>query len=146
MEYVQTQYTTAMKRYRAKGRTSRLLTTWAALVRSMKPMMEASDVSLKRTMNWVTSEGIMFLRAWGRITNTMVWVPVRPTAVAASACPRGTDWTPARTISPRYAASKITKAVRATQNSGMGRRNTMGTTNHIQKITMTRGTPRKNST
>jgi hypothetical protein len=34
----------------------------------MKPMMEASEVSLKRTMNWVTSEGIMFLSAWGRTT------------------------------------------------------------------------------
>jgi hypothetical protein len=28
----------------------------------------------------------------------------------------------------------------------MGRRSTIGTTNHIQKMTMTSGTPRKNST
>jgi hypothetical protein len=37
----------------------------------MNPMIEASEVSLKSTMNWVTSDGIMFLSAWGRITNRM---------------------------------------------------------------------------
>ena len=64
----------------------------------------------------------------------------------ASTWPRGTDWMPARTISPRYAASKITKAVSATPNSGMDVLSTIGMMNHIQKITMTSGTPRKNST
>jgi hypothetical protein len=76
----------------------------------------------------------------------MVAAPVSPTAVAASTWPRGTDWTPARTISPRYAASKTTKAVRATANSGIDRPRSCGMMNHIQKITMTSGTPRKNST
>jgi hypothetical protein len=66
--------------------------------------------------------------------------------VAASTWPRGTDWTPARTISPRYAASKITKAVSATPNSGILIRRTTGMTIQIQKITMTSGMPRKNST
>ena len=78
-----------------------MFTTCAALVRSMKPMMEASEVSLKSTMNWVTSDGIMFLSAWGRITRRMACAPLSPSAVAASTWPRGTDWMPARTISPR---------------------------------------------
>jgi len=64
-------------------------------------MMEASEVSLKSTMNWVTSDGIMFLSACGSTTWRMVWAEESPTAVAASTWPRGTDWTPARTISAR---------------------------------------------
>ena len=74
------------------------------------------------------------------------WCAVIPSAVAASTWPRGTDCTPARTISPKYAASKITNAVRATPYSGMGSRSSCGMMNQIQKITMTSGTPRKNST
>ncbi len=97
-------------------------------------------------MNWVTSEGIMFFSACGRITKRMPCAPERPSAVAASTCPRGTDWMPARTISPRYAASKITNAASATPNSGIVVLSTIGMMNHIQKITMTSGTPRKNST
>jgi hypothetical protein len=31
-------------------------------------MIEASEVSLNSTIIWVTSEGTMFLSAWGRIT------------------------------------------------------------------------------
>ena len=64
-------------------------------------MIDASEVSLNSTMNCVTSDGIMFLSACGSTTWTMVCVPVSPTAVAASTCPRATDCTPARTISPR---------------------------------------------
>ena len=66
--------------------------------------------------------------------------------MAASTWPRGTDWMPARTISPKYAASNTTNAVSATPYSGIGSRKIWGTMNQIQKITMTRGTPRKNST
>ncbi len=40
-------------------------------------MMEASDVSLKRTMNWVTREGMMFRMAWGRMTWHIVWMIVQ---------------------------------------------------------------------
>src|SRR5262249_29257437 len=112
----------------------------------MNPMIDASDVSLNSTMNCVTSDGIMLRSACGSTTKRMLCVPESPTAVAASTWPRGTDWMPARTISPRYAASKITNAVSATPNSGMLVLRTMGMMNHIQKITMTSGTPRKNST
>ena len=45
---MQIQYTTAMKRYISKGRISRWLTVWAALVRSIIAMFEAREVSLNR--------------------------------------------------------------------------------------------------
>ena len=64
-------------------------------------MMEASEVSMKSTMIWVTSEGIMLRSAWGSTTKRMVWAPREAHPVAASTWPRGTDWIPARTISPK---------------------------------------------
>jgi hypothetical protein len=54
MLYVKIQYTTAIKRYISKGRSSRSLTIWAAFVRSIIPMIDASEVSLNRMINWVT--------------------------------------------------------------------------------------------
>src|SRR5438094_928327 len=41
----------------------------------------------------------MLRNAWGRITWRITWARVSPVAVAASIWPRGTDCTPARTIS-----------------------------------------------
>src|SRR5262245_24802569 len=131
-----------MNRYSSKGRISRWLTVWAALVTSMYPMIEASDVSLTRMMNCVTSDGSMFRTACGRMTARIV-VPYRsPVASAASTCPRGTDWMPARMISPRYAASNTTNATRATQYWGSDTPVAMGMKNQNQKTTITSGTPR----
>src|SRR5438445_5529644 len=73
-------------------------------------MIEASEVSLKSTIICVTSDGTMLRIACGSTTNRIDCARVRPSAVAASTWPRGTDWMPARTISPKYAASKMTKA------------------------------------
>src|SRR5581483_726026 len=53
---------------------------------------------------------------------------------------------PERTISARYAASKTTKAVSATVYSGSAVPMSAGIMNQNQKITITSGTPRKNST
>ena len=63
-------------------------------------MITVRDVSLKRLMNCPTRDGIMFFTAWGMTMNRIVWTAESPTARAASVCPRGTDWMPARTISP----------------------------------------------
>ncbi len=42
----------------------------------------------------------MFFTACGRTMKRMVCRADSPTARAASVCPRGIDWMPARTISP----------------------------------------------
>ena len=49
---------------------------------------------------------------------------------------------PARMISPRYAASKTTKATRATQYCGSGTPVAIGMKNQNQNTTITSGTPR----
>ena len=66
-------------------------------------MIEASEVSLKSTIIWVTSDGTMLRERLGqhrRRRMVMVARHARP-RVAASTWPRGTDCTPARTISPK---------------------------------------------
>ena len=64
-------------------------------------MIDASEVSFTRMMNCVTSDGSMFRTAWGRTTWRIVAAYGSPVASAASTWPRGTDWMPARMISPR---------------------------------------------
>src|SRR5438046_269718 len=59
-------------------------------------MIEASEVSLKSTIICVTSDGTMLRIACGSTTNRIDCARVRPSAVAASTWPRGTDWRPAR--------------------------------------------------
>ena len=68
---------------------------------SMTPTAASSDVSLYSKMNSLVSVGITFRNVCGMMIDTMVWVALMPSERAASDCPLGMDWIPARKISHR---------------------------------------------
>ena len=51
-------------------------------------------------MNSLPIGGKMTLTVWGRMIRQRAWVLDMPRASAASICPLGMDWMPARNISP----------------------------------------------
>ena len=75
------------------------MATSATASTSKKPTTLSSDVSLNRLMNWPTIAGITARSAWGSTTRRITPNGARPMACAASTWPRGTAWSPPRTIS-----------------------------------------------
>jgi len=69
-------------------------------------------VSLSTTTNCETSTGSIEVMACGSRTDRMVWPQLKPSAEAASLCPRGSEPTPDRTISaitaPLYKVRPVT--------------------------------------
>ncbi|MNN80101.1 hypothetical protein D3C81_1968020 [compost metagenome] len=73
-------------------------------MRSIPLTTARMDEFFTRFKNWLPMEGVAILMAWGKITWNMVWLYVRPVARAASLCPLGMDWIPARIHSAIKAA------------------------------------------
>jgi len=71
--------------------------------RSDTARMDTSEESLSRAMNSLPMGGRMTLTACGMMIWDMAWAWVMPRERAASICPLGMDWIPARKISPMYA-------------------------------------------
>ena len=64
-------------------------------------MTDTSEVSLMRAMKSLPTAGMTILKACGRTMRRCVCQPLRPIAQAASFCPLGTAWMPARNTSVR---------------------------------------------
>ena len=66
---------------------------------SVKPMMNITEVSLMLMMKLLPIWGMMFRKAWGRMTLVMVCTWVMPMALAPSVWPGSMDRMPPRTDS-----------------------------------------------
>ena len=83
---------------------------------------ETSEESLSIEMNSFPIAGRTTFTVWGRMTWMNVCVLVIPSAVAASLCPFGMAWMPARTISPMYAPKQMDRAMIAAIMPSMWRK------------------------
>ena len=68
---------------------------------SMTPTAASIEVSLYSRMNSLVMVGITRRTVWGMMTKIIVCAPFMPSERAASFCPAGMDWMPARKISQR---------------------------------------------
>ena len=66
---------------------------------SAMPAMKSSEVSLMMMTNSLVSGGVMIRKACGSTTEIIVQVGLMPSDFAASTCPFGTAWMPARMVS-----------------------------------------------
>ena len=71
--------------------------------KSLKPMMNMTEVSLTLMIKLLPICGMMLRRACGSTTLSMVCTCVMPMAFAPSVCPRSTERMPPRTDSAMYA-------------------------------------------
>ena len=107
-------------------------------------MYTPSAVSFSATTHWLMMAGSMIFTACGISTRFITWVLRRPMAYAASAWPRGTALTPARSTSartePLYRVSAMTTPQKDELLFSMPRPYQMNT------ISSSTGIARKNST
>ena len=66
------------------------------LVSPMSVTTEHTEVSLNSAMKSFTTGGMTIRTAWGTITRKIAWVGDIPNDSAASICPPGMAWMPAR--------------------------------------------------
>ncbi len=99
------------------------------------PMTNSSDVSLISSTNSLVSGGMMIRNACGSTTETVVHSGDMPSERAASSCPFGTAWMPARNVSAMYAAATMIRASRPAPICPPGTRtsNAIGMTNAMAK-------------
>src|SRR3972149_1377737 len=115
---------------------------------SSAPIAARRDVSLMMTANLFPSEGRGTRNVGGRGTGRIARHRVRPIASAASTCPLGTDWKPARKISAWYADVWTARARTAYVSPAEGSRDlrTKGSQKNANRIITSAGGPRTMST